>query len=561
MEAAVSFSGSVETGLRVKHLERRNHWMWALNIVLLFLLSLTVAFLYLLKSSGELPNWLPAPGGEIVLVVGLCGLTLLFCLYMLYKQIELSKVRKELLDLRLREESVRSRLAGITSLFDASSQLTELLELTPVLETVTLKVRSCMEADHASIHLLDPETGWLSCPVACGLEAEAALASREPRETGLVGFVMKTGEPVFLSGEQITSEGYGKGERGLVSVLAVPISTAEEILGVLKLGRAEPCEHFVASDAQALTTFAGHVAKTIRGIEEVSSLDNKAGRMHQANLQLVRTGVDRERLLGLMQSESTRPISRVARCAEILTSGSKPLSPERRIDLGRILTEQTVDLTRLVDDVCELLRLQAPGEDRERARVDLNELAQDSLRKLESEAVRKGIHVELDLDPDLPATDPAEEGIARVVESLIMAGVTICDSGNTLWITTNRDIDSIEFSVMCSGAMVDPEICDKLFELPDPRTASGTQRVERLRIPLHLSRRVVERHGGRIQAEDAAGKAIRLRLHLPYDPSISWLGESVEELQASLGRVPHSPQPIGDREDPEQNPPREQLSA
>jgi K+-sensing histidine kinase KdpD len=515
LEAEVSNPGSVETGLRVRRLERRNRWMWLLNIALICFLSVTVAILYRLQDKTHLASWLQAPGGEVTLIGGLCGLTILFCLYMFHKQIELTKVRQDLLGIRIREEAVRSRLTGISHLLDASSPLLESLEQNVSLDLVSLNVKTCMEADHASLYLLEAGSDDLVCRSVTGANANECRNKTESKGQGVVGTVVNTGEAMQLDGSQISSQENDPEHQAYESLIVVPIAVEEEILGVIQVARTEPCDLFVPSDARALTAFGTHVGRALKRLEQLGTVDQPQDEPQEIELKPVKASSDQGQLFELLEGEAERPLSRISRCAEILMQGSEPLSPERRTDLGRDLLEQMGDLKGLVENVAELMRLQVTNGSAEHEALDLNEIVREALLAVEPEATRRGIRIEPDLDPSMPDLTLEAGAISQAVDSLIMAGAALCDSGNTMWISTERESSSVELSVMCSGSEVGPELRERLFQPPDPGAAKLTEQIERLQLPLHLASRTATRHGGQLWAEEVSGNGLRLRLRLP----------------------------------------------
>ena len=88
-----------------------------------------------------------------MLVTGMCGLVLIFMLYMLLKQRQTLTMRDDMIRGRMREEILRSRLSEITSLFDMSTSVNMQLTMESILDIITRRVLTCLEADQSSILL------------------------------------------------------------------------------------------------------------------------------------------------------------------------------------------------------------------------------------------------------------------------------------------------------------------------------------------------------------------------------------------------------------------------
>ncbi|MET0424564.1 MAG: GAF domain-containing SpoIIE family protein phosphatase [Actinoplanes sp.] len=148
-------------------------------------------------------------------------------------------------DLDMSTERLR-RLEAVTdatlSRLDASDLLDELLD----------RVRDLLDADTAAILLLDAHARQLVATAAKGLEDEVRQGFRVAVGRGFAGRVAQTRQPVLL-----TEVGPGDVvnpillEKGVRSLLGVPIFAAGDLLGVLHVGRLTP-RPFSPDDVQLL---------------------------------------------------------------------------------------------------------------------------------------------------------------------------------------------------------------------------------------------------------------------------------------------------------------------
>ena len=121
-------------------------------------MAAVITSLYLPQVWGLVAPEMPAPETRGMMVTGMCGLVLIFMFYMLLKQREMASVRGDLFRSRMKEEILRSRLGEITSLFDMSTSVNMQLTVDSILDIITRRVLTCLEADQSSILMLDPET-------------------------------------------------------------------------------------------------------------------------------------------------------------------------------------------------------------------------------------------------------------------------------------------------------------------------------------------------------------------------------------------------------------------
>jgi signal transduction histidine kinase len=175
------------------------------------------------------------------------------------------------------------------------------------------------------------------------------------------------------------------------------------------------------------------------------------------------------------------------------------------------ITGETRRMKQLIDDLLRLASLSR--QELQRARVDLSALAADVVARLRSAAPERRVDVRI--EPGLTAQgDPGLLG--AVMENLI---------SNAWKYTSRRDVAVIEvaressregedvFSVRDNGAGFDMRFRDRLFtpfkRLHSASTFPGSG------IGLATVRQIVERHGGRVEAEGVVDVGATFSFSLP----------------------------------------------
>ena len=137
---------------------------------------------------------------------------------------------------------------------DVENLLIELLE----------RVRGILDADTAAVLLLDKDSGDLVARAACGIEEEVRQGVRVPVGIGFAGRIARSKEPVRLDRVDSTTVANPiLWEKGIRTMLGVPLLVAEEVIGVLHVGRLED-RRFVVSDVELLQVVAERVAGAVQ---------------------------------------------------------------------------------------------------------------------------------------------------------------------------------------------------------------------------------------------------------------------------------------------------------
>lgn len=126
------------------------------------------------------------------------------------------------------------RLRDIEAVTDAAlSRLDE----RALLETLLERVKKTLQADTAAVLLLDHSARQLVAAAASGIEEEVIQGVRVARGTGFAGRIAATGEPVILNDVNDTTVSNPLlVERGIRSLLGVPLFAGGRVIGVLHVG-------------------------------------------------------------------------------------------------------------------------------------------------------------------------------------------------------------------------------------------------------------------------------------------------------------------------------------
>jgi phosphoserine phosphatase RsbU/P len=156
-----------------------------------------------------------------------------------------------------RIEAITERLRGIEAVTDAGlAQLTVEKLLVELLD----RVREILAVDTATVLLLDDIAGQLVATAARGIEEEVYQGVRVPLGRGFAGHVAATRQPVAIDDiDEADVVNPLLRDKGIRSLLGVPLLAAGRLLGVLHVGTVTP-RHFDDEDVELLRMVADRVA-------------------------------------------------------------------------------------------------------------------------------------------------------------------------------------------------------------------------------------------------------------------------------------------------------------
>ena len=171
---------------------------------------------------------------------------------------------------------VEGRLREIQSLTDvALSSLDDRDFLAELLD----RVKGILQADTAAVLLLDFAAGQLIATAAAGLEEEVLQGVRIPVGRGFAGRIAAEHKPVILDHvDHTTVLNPILWEKGIRSMMGVPLAVSGRVIGVLHVGSLTPRE-FTGADVELLQLAADRAAAVVQ------SINTRADRVAAAALQ------------------------------------------------------------------------------------------------------------------------------------------------------------------------------------------------------------------------------------------------------------------------------------
>jgi signal transduction histidine kinase len=241
----------------------------------------------------------------------------------------------------------------------------------------------------------------------------------------------------------------------------------------------------------------GHYAERVHvdGTDEIARL---AARFNQMATQLEQVESMRRQLIGDVTHELRTPLTSIKGYMEGLVDGVLPATPETFNQIHH----EADRLSRLVDDLQELSRVEAKAYSLDLRSIAVSNLVQTTVKRLSPQATAKRITLRSSLPADLPPVQADEDRITQVLVNLVANAIQYTPEGGDVTISAARQADEVHISIKDTGIGIPPEHLANLFtrfyrvDKSRSRNAGGGSG-----IGLTIARHLVEAHGGRIWAE------------------------------------------------------------
>ncbi|MBQ5939790.1 ATP-binding protein [Massilia sp. AB1] len=220
--------------------------------------------------------------------------------------------------------------------------------------------------------------------------------------------------------------------------------------------------------------------------------------------------------IATLAHELRNPLAPIANAASLLRS--KQLQPDRIEWIAAMVSRQTAQMSRLLDDLLDVSRISRGKIELRRARVELGRLIRDTLQT-SMPLIEAGRHqVQLDLCAEPQWVDADALRLTQVLANLINNAAKYTPACGVIEIALKAADGMAEVTVRDNGVGLEPEMLERVFD-PFVQVASASHLAQGgLGIGLSLAKGLVELHGGAITAaSEGPGKGASFTIRLPLD--------------------------------------------
>src|SRR3954454_23332790 len=290
-----------------------------------------------------------------------------------------------------------------------------------------------------------------------------------------------------------------------------------------------------------ITLAAGLIAELNRRQHQTVQLRRAKEAADQARQTANEAREAEARFLATMSHELRTPLNGIIGFTNLLLETR--LDQGQREHFARLAHDAGRSLLVIVNDVLDFSKLEAGKLTLDPKPLDLSPLAQSCCRLMEPMAAEKGLTLNLDLAPDLPAWVMGDEQrLRQILLNLLNNAIKFTERGSITAAVSNAGEGGgsptrIRFSVADTGIGIPQDKLGLLFNRFAQLDSSNTRPFGGAGLGLAISKQLVERMGGTIGVTSTPGEG-----------STFWFEVPLPETQAPAMVSQRSPVPITGRE-------------
>lgn len=233
--------------------------------------------------------------------------------------------------------------------------------------------------------------------------------------------------------------------------------------------------------------------------------------------QLRESDRQKDEFLALLAHELRNPLHPIRGAVEVLRL-KKDLDPEL-YTTHRVIEQQMNHLTRLIDDLLDVARITRDKLELRKQRLNLGDVLESALESSRTLLESQGHEARVILPSAAVQLDGDPVRLTQVFVNLLNNAAKYTPAGGKIWLSAALEGERVNISVKDNGIGIAsdklPYLFERFYQVDSSLERSGSG----LGLGLTLTRRLVELHGGTIEARSGGlGKGSEFVVSLPVLP-------------------------------------------
>jgi signal transduction histidine kinase len=334
-----------------------------------------------------------------------------------------------------------------------------------------------------------------------------------PHLTAGPAAVVRTGQPIFFPqvapapASNVSQEQFDMLRRlGMQSVIVAPMQTRDRMIGAISFAMGDSGRTYTEADVE-LAMDIGRRA----GLAVDNALLYEEARRVEAELR--HANEQKDEFLGILAHEVRSPTTTLFGSARILHARWERLDKDTIDELTEGIEAGAARLSRLIDNLLVIARLELDRLEVPQETLDLPELIGKTVADFTRNRPDRNVEVKAD---ELPPVQAGSTYIEQVVRNLVENADKYSPAGLPIEVAASSNADSVEVRVLDSGPGIAPEELNLIFN-SFYRSSTTPRGVPGKGLGLTVCKRLIEAHGGSIWARNRPAGGLEVGFSLPIE--------------------------------------------
>ncbi|MFQ5613818.1 MAG: ATP-binding protein [Anaerolineae bacterium] len=417
-----------------------------------------------------------------------------------------------------RVASLERRIAYLERIVKVSQILNSTLSLKPLLQVIIQSATEMTDTEACSIMLLDKQTGELHFEAATNMEQgdnETLHKLTVPLGDSIAGWIVRKRKPLLIRDAKNDPRWHSAIDDSVSfdthSILGVPLTIRNEVIGVMELLNKRAEDGFGQDDIQIASTLAAQAAIAI---ENARLLDQ----LQQAYRELSSLDQLKSDFVSIASHELRTPLAVILGYASFLRDNVSGQASEQL----NIVLQSAMKLRSLIDDMVNLRHIEAKELQAKFDIFSLRQLAATVVNEFQELTSAKELTVITNFPPgDDPINIEADrQHVYLIIANLMSNAIKFTAKQGKILVGVEKADREVRIFVADTGIGIPQDKYEQIFDRFFQVEASLTRRYEGMGIGLSIVKGMVEAHNGRIIVDSVLGKGSKFTVILPISPDL-----------------------------------------
>jgi signal transduction histidine kinase len=318
--------------------------------------------------------------------------------------------------------------------------------------------------------------------------------------------------------ELISIERLSTGEQAIVLELALPTRQ----ISLATIAVAVPATKAITLDSDILDSFVERITLAVENASLYRTLADRSVDLQRAysdlataHQELLSVDEMKTNFLANFSHELRTPLTSIRSFSELLLEYED--DPEIQKEFLRIISTESERLTRLVNDVLDISRIEAGHMNWQMSSLDMRELLGDLGRTFGPLIRLARLTFETDIDQDLARVYGDRDRLNQVIANLLNNAMKFTRPGGTIVLRGETIDGEVHVSVADTGIGVAPEDQERIFEKFQQVGDTLTDKPRGTGLGLPICKDIVEHHQGRMWVASTPGVGSTFTVALPNE--------------------------------------------
>ncbi len=222
----------------------------------------------------------------------------------------------------------------------------------------------------------------------------------------------------------------------------------------------------------------------------------------------------RSEFVANVSHELRTPLTSIRGFAETLLDGAAE-DPKVARQFLEIINHETTRLSRLIDELLNLSRIEDPKFVLNRQHVEIGDLIKRTAEMFKHRAKEKNVALKIEIADDLPAIQGDPDMIRQVFINLIDNAFNYTEPGGQIRVGAVFEHGELKVDVQDNGMGISPENLSRLFERFYRVDKARSRELGGTGLGLAIVKHIIDVHQGKVQVESKIGKGSTFSFSLP----------------------------------------------